>query len=244
MPIAQTITQVDVDSGESQTPIRGNGMGTDFRGRWIARGAAIVIVSLLATTIAGAADSSPSTIFACVKSNGEIRIVPAGATCKKGDDEKKSGDEKRGGDENGHEVLISWNTQGPTGPAGPQGPQGPQGPAGAPGPAGPTGPQGAVGPAGPAGPAGAQGPAGPQGAPGLSGVVIVENDQGSFPEFQRLNVACPAGKKIIAGGAEALGNNAILVGSFPDGNGWSGIARQPGVGSVGLHVFAVCASVT
>lgn len=125
-------------------------------------GASVLVLALLATTIVGSASDSPSTIYACVKSNGEIRIVSAGATCKKGED-----------GEGGRTTLISWNTQGPTGPAGPQGPAGAQGPAGPPGPAGKDGAQGPQGVQGP------KGDTGPQG-PGLPMISIGLRDDGSI----------------------------------------------------------------
>ncbi len=65
-----------------------------------------------------------------------------------------------------------------------------------------------------------------------------------MPNFQRRTVLCPAGKRVIGGGAEAQGPNAVLVGSFPtDGaNGWIGLGRQIGTSTVGISVFAVCAN--
>ncbi|MFJ4636286.1 hypothetical protein ACIP69_11645 [Streptomyces hygroscopicus] len=66
--------------------------------------------------------------------------------------------------------------------------------------------------------------------------------RGSVPNLQRRTVYCPAGKKVL-GGAEARGNDAILVGSFPtdDGTGWIGLGRQTTTDSVGISVFAICA---
>jgi hypothetical protein len=61
-------------------------------------------------------------------------------------------------------------------------------------------------------------------------------------DFTRLTVACPAGKKIIGGGAEALGKNSILNGGFPtDATHWAAVGHQPGVGSLGLSSYAICA---
>jgi hypothetical protein len=46
------------------------------------------------------------------RTNGNLRVVDAGAECRE------------------HEMPISWNEQGPQGEPGPQGPMGPMGPAG------------------------------------------------------------------------------------------------------------------
>jgi hypothetical protein len=85
------------------------------------------------------------------RTNGNLRVVDAGAECRE------------------HEMPISWNEQGPQGEPGPQGPMGPMGAAGPAGPQGETGPAGPQGETGPAGPQGETGPAGPQGATGPAG---------------------------------------------------------------------------
>lgn len=90
--------------------------------------------------------------------------------------------------------------QGLEGPQGPQGPAGPQGSAGPQGVAGPTGLQGAQGSIGPIG------PAGPIGAPGISGYERFVSDSGTLgmnPGVSSfVTAACPAGKRVIAGGHE------------------------------------------
>jgi hypothetical protein len=134
--------------------------------------------------------------------------------------------------------------RGPRGSAGARGPAGPVGAAGAEGPAGPEGPQGARGPEGPAGPQGPQGPA------GLSGVEIVTvNDYSNVVRLQASATAnCPAGKRVIGGGAEILSQFAErhtgLVSSKPWGNGWHAVGRtyEPNTG-VNLSVYAICANV-
>lgn len=69
---------------------------------------------------------TPSLIHACVKkSNGDVRIIAPGGTCR------------------ANETPLAWNISGPPGPEGPEGPAGPTGATG------PTGPQGPTGPAGP-----------------------------------------------------------------------------------------------
>ena len=77
-------------------------------------------------------------------------------------------------------TLLPEDFKGKKLPKGPQGAQGAQGP------------QGAAGPQGPAGPAG---PAGPQGQAGLS-----DSDGSTF-----VDAHCPAGKRIIGGGATLVG---------------------------------------
>ena len=70
--------------------------------------AAVAAAGVLTMAAARGDDSSP--IHSCVhKSNGHVRIVPAGEVCTNA------------------ESPLDWNAQGPIGPAGPQGPQGPAG---------------------------------------------------------------------------------------------------------------------
>lgn len=77
-----------------------------------------------------------------------------------------------------------------------------------------------------------------------AGYQIVTLPNANVPHFQRRTVYCPGGKRVLGGGAEARGNKAILVGSFPtpDGRGWIGLGRQDGYSTVGISVFAICAS--
>ncbi|MEU3957524.1 hypothetical protein AB0F45_35430 [Streptomyces achromogenes] len=53
----------------------------------------------------------------------------------------------------------------------------------------------------------------------------------------------PGAHQAAGGGAEAQGNDAILVGSFPtDGaDGWTGPGRQPRYSTVGIPVYVICA---
>ncbi|MER6947690.1 hypothetical protein ABT294_27025 [Nonomuraea sp. NPDC000554] len=76
-----------------------------------------------------------------------------------------------------------------------------------------------------------------------SGYQIVSLPNANVPNFQRRTVYCPGSKKVLGGGAEARGNDAILVGSFPtdDGRGWIGLGRQTKYNDVGISVFAICA---
>lgn len=91
------------------------------------------------------------------------------------------------------------------------------------------------------GPAAASVPA----AADFTGYQLVKLPNANVPNFQRRVVRCPAGKKVVGGGAEAQGNQAVLVGSFPtdDGGGWIGLGRQPGYNDVGISVYAICANV-
>ncbi len=75
------------------------------------------------------------------------------------------------------------------------------------------------------------------------GYQLVTLPNANVPNFQRRTLYCPGSKKVLGGGAEARGNRAILVGSFPtdDGRGWIGIGRQDGYNDVGISVFAICA---
>ena len=117
----------------------------------------VLLVALPLVLVAGVALAAqpdgrrPSTavINACVKKrSGAVRVVKAGAACRRG------------------ESPLSWNAQGSAGPRGAAGATGPAGPSGATGAAGPKGDAGARGANGPAG---ATGPAGPKGATGAQG---------------------------------------------------------------------------
>ncbi|WP_049575631.1 hypothetical protein [Nonomuraea sp. SBT364] len=74
------------------------------------------------------------------------------------------------------------------------------------------------------------------------GYQLVTLPNANVPNFQRRTLYCPGSKRVVGGGAEAQGNGAILVGSFPtnDGRGWIGIGRQIGYNDVGISVFAIC----
>ncbi|GAB2324787.1 hypothetical protein AB0N20_36315 [Streptomyces griseoincarnatus] len=84
----------------------------------------------------------------------------------------------------------------------------------------------------------------PARAAAVDGYQIVRLPNADVPNFQRRTIYCPAGKQVIGGGAEAQGNRAILVGSFPtdDGRGWIALGRQDGYSTVGISVYAICAN--
>ncbi|MBU3866094.1 hypothetical protein KN815_19040 [Streptomyces sp. 4503] len=88
-------------------------------------------------------------------------------------------------------------------------------------------------------------PEAPRPGEGVPGYELVTLPNQNVPNFQRRTVYCPEGKKAIGGGAEARGNEAILVGSFPtdDGTGWIGLGRQTTTDNVGISVFVICAYV-
>jgi hypothetical protein len=79
----------------------------------------------------------------------------------------------------------------------------------------------------------------------VDGHQIVKLPNANVPNFQRRTVYCPEGKRVIGGGAEAQGNGAVLVGSFPtdSGTGWIALGRQDGFSTVGISVYAICAHV-
>jgi hypothetical protein len=97
-----------------------------------------------------------------------------------------------------------------------------------------------------AAPATASVPLAPAGAADFTGYQLIKLANANVPNFTRRTLRCPAGKRVVGGGAEAQGNGAILVGSFPtdDGTGWIGIGRQIGYNDVGISVFAICANAT
>ena len=114
-------------------------------------------------------------------------------------------------------------------------------------PKGPQGPQGAQGPAGPQGPQGTQGP---QGAAGLSNVEIVTKVSSVDSSDKNVTAQCPAGKKLIGGGAVAhavFGNpkELTVLGSYPSGNTWKAVAREAVAyaGNWILNAYAICANV-
>jgi hypothetical protein len=138
---------------------------------------AVAALVVAAGVVGGAAVAAQKTthrtavtgvIYACVKQEGQARIVGSLAECKQ------------------NEAGLSWNVVGPQGNTGPQGipgPQGDPGPQGSKGDTGGAGPQGAAGPQGETGPqgaTGATGPAGPQGPPGDAGSATLTSPNGAF----------------------------------------------------------------
>jgi hypothetical protein len=89
-------------------------------------------------------------------------------------------------------------------------------------------------------------PAGHSKMASFDGYQIVTLPNANVGNFTRRTVYCPTGKRVIGGGGEAQGNDAILVGSFPtpDGGGWIALGRQNNYSTVGISVYAICANVS
>jgi hypothetical protein len=114
-------------------------------------------------------------------------------------------------------------------------------------------PRGATGPAGPQGPGG---PPGAAGTPGLSGIQVMVETTPTDSSNKAALVTCPAGKKLIGGGASTLGEAAgVALGeSNPDtvNNGWHAVGRENvergaedgWPGQWRLVVYAICAVAT
>jgi hypothetical protein len=140
-------------------------------------------------------------------------------------------------------IELQWEVQGPEGPPGPQGPQGPIGPQG---PVGPAGQQGEQGPTGPAGPTGPTGPEGPAGAAAFSGIEVVkESVLNPFIQNDEIVIAqCPAGKKVLGGGASV--NDAVgrIGSSRPHNNGtaWYVYVDLLGANVANVSAWAICAN--
>ena len=156
--------------------------------------------------------------------------------------------------------FVTIGGQGPAGPQGPMGEpgaKGPEGPAGLQGLQGADGPRGADGQAGgvgPVGPIGPSGPVGPQGAPGVSGYEIVSASTHSANlasgDVLSARAACPAGKRPLGGGVQALNafHYATVSSSFPDPASatWVGEIRNNSFNSAGatdVVVYAICGKV-
>ena len=113
---------------------------------------AICAIAGAASFATAAITATPTTtIQACAKGNGDLRIVSAPSDCKP------------------QEASLSWAVVGPKGDPGPPGRKGPRVQPGLQGSTGAAGPPGGIGPAGPAGsdrPHRRYGRAGAEGRPG------------------------------------------------------------------------------
>jgi hypothetical protein len=102
---------------------------------------------------------------------------------------------------------------------------------------------------------GPAGPVGPAGPPGISGYEVRERLRIPAVNFQIQTLQCGPGKQAIGGGAEALGEYAILVRSGPrfdpaskTWNGWVAVGRNehdnplPSPGSLSLNLWVICAN--
>ncbi len=192
-----------------------------------------------------------TTIRACVKDNGTMRIVKQDTKCANG------------------EQPLTWNVQGPAGPVGPVGPkgntgaQGPKGDTGLTGPAGPAGPQGLkgdpgvqglvgpaglqgskgdtglIGPAGPTGPQEPQGNTGVQGVPWLSEYEVVTAVQ-AIPSAGgwSYDAVCPKGKTAISGGYTMPDGSTVFESHPRDGDPtvWHLAFTVPGPANITLYL--------
>jgi hypothetical protein len=118
-------------------------------------------------------------------------------------------------------------------------------------PRGIQGPGGPAGPAGPAGPQGAPGAVGPPGTSGYQVITLTSASNSSSPKS--LTAPCPAGKRVIGGGARifgTVGGTAVWL-SGPDGTPaapteWRAGAQEVGAGQPGnwgLRIDAFCVNV-
>ena len=135
--------------------------------------------------------------------------------------------------------------QGADGPQGAQGAPGPEGLVGPPGRSGPAGPLGAVGPQGPPGmpgPQGDTGPIGPTGPPGISQYAHVSRNKQMTGADDAVSVSCPAGTKVIGGGASANSERVTIINSQPtaDEAGWLVTAKADAAGPL-IAADAICA---
>jgi hypothetical protein len=103
----------------------------------------------------------------------------------------------------------------------------------------------------PAGPTGARGPQGPAGQPGISGLERVDIvTPTTSANGKTISAVCPAGKRVIAGGARVIGSGAARVSineAFPDSDTtkFNGVAREVVAtpATWALQVYAMCAIV-
>lgn len=127
------------------------------------------------------------------------------------------------------ETYLEWNSEGAPGPAGPPG---------APGTPGVDGEDGADG---------------QDGVDGVSGYFIAESSchEVASGAWAAINVYCPAGKKVLGGGAH-WSSNSTCTGyavtpvdvSHPQGdNAWRASGINPYSGSHWFRVYAICADV-
>jgi hypothetical protein len=130
---------------------------------------------------------------------------------------------------------------GPQGAAGPQGSPGPQGSAG---PAGPRGLEGPQGPPGPSGPQGDTGPIGDTGQPGISNYHDVSVSAQMTARNQTITATCPAGTRVLGGGAAANSERVTFVASQPtaDASGWVVEAAADAAGP-SIAADAICGTV-
>ncbi|MFF1703126.1 hypothetical protein [Streptomyces sp. NPDC058252] len=86
----------------------------------------------------------------------------------------------------------------------------------------------------------------PPASGGVTGVETVRLPPETVPNFNQRTVLCPAGKRVIGGGATATSQlfQANLAGSFPtdDNDGWVAYGWSPNSDEVSISVYAICAT--
>lgn len=122
---------------------------------------------------------------------------------------------------------------------------------------------------GPAGPAGAKGDAGAPGSPGINGYTLVTGTEqtvpaaaSGIPGSNLVRVLCPAGLRVISGGAYVVGGvsgASALTSNQPDAvngaqqpinpntenaNAWSASAKNSGASDSYLRAYAICANIS
>jgi hypothetical protein len=170
------------------------------------------------------ANGQLTTIRACVKGNGAMRIVAPGAKCAD------------------NEQPLTWNVQGPAGPAGRQGPKGDTGLQGLIGMTGLQGPKGDTGLPGLKGDTGLPGPKGDTGLPGSPGLSEYE----VVPVTQAIasaggwvfEAACLDGKTAISGGYTLPGGSTVTESHPRDGDPtvWRLAFSTPGATTIKLYL--------
>jgi hypothetical protein len=211
-----------------------------------------IIAALAVITGAAYAFTDGGVIHACVKSEGQVRIVKDASECKQ------------------QETHIQWNIVGPpgskgdpgskglqgeVGPVGPQGLQGEIGPAGLQGLqgdaglAGPPGPQGDTGAVGSQGPAGSAGPQGPKGdtvvaSQGSAGVVsfyrVSSTNTFYAGRTTRNIIVCNPSDMVIGGGYFASADLALSSWPFNDLY-WEILGYNPTGNDIVVTGYAICA---
>ncbi|MFG2606830.1 hypothetical protein ACGFT2_25250 [Streptomyces sp. NPDC048514] len=86
----------------------------------------------------------------------------------------------------------------------------------------------------------------PPASGGVTGVETVRLPAETVPNFTQRKASCPAGKRVIGGGATATSSTfqASLGGSFPssDNDGWIAYGWSPNSDDVSISVYAICAT--
>jgi hypothetical protein len=221
-------------------------------------GGALLVTSAVAFAT-GQLIGANNTLNGCYKaSDGDLRVVAAGAVCKE------------------NELPISWSIQGPKGDKGepglqgirgepgPQGTPGTPGEKGDPGPQGPPGEKGEKGDTGPEGLQGLQGlrgekgeegdpgprgfpgetgPRGPAGPSSISGLTQVWNaGYIGFASQNFVDAECPPGKWVIGGGVRTDGSEVTYSAPIPSATkqGWRAGAYSGNPFGGNIEVFAYC----